>query len=125
MLRFTRCNSRSRARNISPAWRTGTTRSTCTAARWSWREWWGSGRDAPVRRYTQSLPMPKVKVIKVPLTAPAKDALDKLTDEEGMTQLTVLNRLVEWFAKEDLSVQYMILGLCPPDCTAEVATLLL
>ena len=69
--------------------------------------------------------MAKIEVFKVPLTPATKDALDEFTDYQGMPQVTVLSRLCEWFAKEDLSLQHIVLGLCPPDCTAEVATLLL
>lgn len=69
--------------------------------------------------------MAKIEVFKVPLTPATKAALDQFTDHQGMPQVTVLSRLAEWFAREESSLQYLVLGLCPPDCTTEVATLLL
>jgi hypothetical protein len=69
--------------------------------------------------------MAKIEVFKVPLPPATKAALDRFADHQGMPQVTVPSRLCEWFAGEDPSLQHIILGLCPPDCTAEVATLLL
>ena len=69
--------------------------------------------------------MSKGQRLKVPLTAPVKEALDRFADARGMSHGAVLSRLAEWFAKEDPSLQYLVLGLCPPDCTAKFAAQLL
>ena len=43
----------------------------------------------------------KRAVIRLQLDIAAKQALDKLCERRGMTQIAVLSRLVKWFANQD------------------------
>jgi hypothetical protein len=53
----------------------------------------------------------KRAVIRLQLDITAKQALDKLCERRGMTQIAVLSRLVKWFANQDEIVQASVLNL--------------
>ena len=82
---------------------------------------WSGDSGRP--QYTD--PMPKKEDAGVGLTANAKDTLDQLADGLGMTQVAVLSRLVDWFAFQDVNMQYFIVGYFPKEIEREVANLLL
>lgn len=50
-------------------------------------------------------------VIRLEMDVTAKDRLDQLVEQRGMTQIAVLSRLVRWFARQDEVVQASVLGL--------------
>lgn len=52
----------------------------------------------------------KRAVIRLQLDREAKDALDTLCNQRGMTQIATLSRLVRWFTRQDEVVQAAILG---------------
>lgn len=52
-------------------------------------------------------------ILCIRLTSPAKTAVDALTERRGMTQLTTLSRLVEWFAKQSDVIQASALSHDP------------
>jgi hypothetical protein len=54
---------------------------------------------------------PRRAVIRLQLDVSAKQALDALCGKRGMTQIAVLSRVVQWFAKQDEVLQASVLGL--------------
>ena len=52
-------------------------------------------------------------IVRIELTAPAKKAVETLTAKNGMTQVAMLSRLVEWFAKQSDAIQASALSLDP------------
>jgi hypothetical protein len=64
-------------------------------------------------------------VIRVELTPAAKRALSSLSDRNGMTQVSIMSRMVQWFAAQPDSVQGAILGRYPPDFEEDIARLIL
>lgn len=64
------------------------------------------GAETPARRH-----MAKRAVIRLQLDLAAKQQLDRLCEKRGMTQISVLSRLVKWFGRQDEFVQASVLGL--------------
>ncbi|MGA2497675.1 MAG: hypothetical protein ABSH20_08025 [Tepidisphaeraceae bacterium] len=52
-------------------------------------------------------------IVRIELTAPAKKAVETLTEKNGMTQVAMLSRLVEWFARQPDAVQTAAMSLDP------------
>ena len=48
-------------------------------------------------------------IMRIDLTAPAKQKVERLSDHYGMTQLTIMSRLVEWMAKQNPETQKAVL----------------
>lgn len=48
--------------------------------------------------------------MRVDLTGPAKKKIEVLGDEMGMTQVVMMSKLVEWFAKQSGPVRNAIVG---------------
>ncbi len=67
----------------------------------------------------------KRAVIRLQLEISAKQALDKLCERRGMTQIAVLSRMVKWFVTQDEVVQASILGLLSEATLGELAQVLL
>ncbi len=55
----------------------------------------------------------------------AKQALDKLCERRGMTQIAVLSRVVRWFVVQDEIVQASILGLLSEAALGDLSRVLL
>jgi hypothetical protein len=53
----------------------------------------------------------KRAVIRLQLDLAAKQALDKLTERRGMTQIAALSRMVKWLVGQDEIMQAWVLGL--------------
>jgi len=64
-------------------------------------------------------------ILRIELTASAKERLSTLSKARGMTQVAVLSRLVEWFASSPESIQGGILGHYPEGLKAEIIRLIL
>lgn len=64
-------------------------------------------------------------VFRIQLTLDAKQSLERLTDELGITQIAATSKLVEWFAGQPDTVQGVILGLFPDMIKQDVAELIL
>jgi len=64
-------------------------------------------------------------IVRLELTPSAKDALQVISRRNGMTQVAVTSRLVEWFATQPDLVQAAILGHYPHAIQAEIAQLIL
>ncbi len=68
---------------------------------------------------------PKTTISRVELAGGCDKILKKLADQLGMTQLTLLSRLLQWFINEPATIQAIVLGAYAPEISAEVAELLL
>ena len=64
-------------------------------------------------------------IMRIELTASAKQKLSALSDKHGMTQEAMMSRLVEWFAAQDPLIQGAVLGHYPQEIEADVAKLIL
>jgi hypothetical protein len=49
-------------------------------------------------------------ILRAELSPQAKAGLEKVCEQRGMTQVSVMSRLVLWFAQQDPSVQKAVLG---------------
>ncbi|MGA2497914.1 MAG: hypothetical protein ABSH20_09240 [Tepidisphaeraceae bacterium] len=63
-------------------------------------------------------------ILRIELTAPAKKALESMTDKKGMTQVAMLSRLVEWLALQPAAVQTAVLAQNASETQAETARLI-
>jgi hypothetical protein len=63
--------------------------------------------------------------IRIELTAAAKAALAKTSDQAGMTELALMSRLTEWFVNEDELIQALVVGRYPSQLQTDIAKLLL
>ena len=64
-------------------------------------------------------------IVRIELTPSAKDHLTRIAKRNGMTQVSVTSRLLEWFATQSELVQAGILGHYPHAIQAEIADLIL
>jgi hypothetical protein len=64
-------------------------------------------------------------VIRIELTQSAKTKLTDLSDHNGMTQVSIMSRLVEWFAAQPELIQAAVLGRYPKEIEQDVAKLIL
>jgi hypothetical protein len=69
--------------------------------------------------------MSKRAVIRLQLDIKAKQQLDQLCERRGMTQISVLSRLVKWFGNQDELVQASVLGLLSDETVGELSQTLL
>jgi hypothetical protein len=53
---------------------------------------------------------PKRVILRAELTPQAKTGLEKICDARGMTQVSVMSRLILWFASQDGRIQHAVLG---------------
>lgn len=59
-------------------------------------------------------------ILRAELTPQAKNGLEKVCDQRGMTQVSVMSRLVLWFSEQDNAIQKAVLG----DSDADAAEVL-
>jgi len=64
-------------------------------------------------------------IVRLELSPPAKKALEETCDRNGMTQVAVSSRLVEWFHQQSDMLQAAILGHYPKELEADIAKLIL
>jgi hypothetical protein len=64
---------------------------------------------------------PKRAIIRLQLESIAKDRLDLLCKKRGMTQITIMSRLVDWFMEQDDVTQTAILSRLAPEALAPLA----
>ena len=69
--------------------------------------------------------MAKRAVVRLQLDGVAKEDLDKLCGRRGMTQITILSRLVRWFGQQDEVVQASVLGLLSDKMLGDLSRTLL
>jgi hypothetical protein len=53
---------------------------------------------------------PKRVILRAELTQVAKNGLERVCDDRGMTQVSVMSRLILWFASQEGRVQHAVLG---------------
>jgi hypothetical protein len=64
-------------------------------------------------------------IIRIELTQSAKGKLNEISDHNGMTQVSVMSRMVEWFAAQPEIIQAAVLGRYPREIEEDVAKLIL
>ena len=64
-------------------------------------------------------------IIRIELTQSAKGKLNEVSDHNGMTQVSVMSRMVEWFASQPEVIQAAVLGRYPKEVEPDVAKLIL
>jgi hypothetical protein len=64
-------------------------------------------------------------ILRVEITPQAKQRLAQITEANGMTQVAVTSRLVEWFAGQPDLIQAAILGRYPKEIEPDIAKLIL
>jgi len=57
------------------------------------------------------------------MTPGAKEKLDKVCEELGMTHVALTSRILEWFTQQDQLTQRTIAGHIPPELQEELARL--
>jgi hypothetical protein len=67
----------------------------------------------------------KRAVIRLELEVSVKNALDELCERRGMTQISVVSRLVRWLLRQDEIVQASIVNLLPEEVLGELSHILL
>ena len=73
----------------------------------------------------ESRQMPKRFITRIELTVPTRTKLTDVSHSNGMTQVAVLSRIVQWFAAQPETIQAAILGRYPVEIEPDVAKLLL
>jgi hypothetical protein len=69
--------------------------------------------------------MAKRFITRIELTVPTRTKLTDVSHSNGMTQVAVLSRIVNWFAAQPETIQAAILGRYPVEIEPDVAKLLL
>jgi|tagenome__1003787_1003787.scaffolds.fasta_scaffold17786300_1 hypothetical protein len=64
-------------------------------------------------------------VIRIELTEIAKDQLSDLSEKNGMTQVSIMSRMVTWFAAQPELIQAAVLGRYPKEIEQDCAKLIL
>ncbi len=65
--------------------------------------------------------MAKSAIVRLQLDPAAKQMLDRLCGQRGMTQVAVMSRLVSWLGTQDEVVQASVLGLMSEPNLRELA----
>jgi hypothetical protein len=69
--------------------------------------------------------MKKRIIVRLELSQTAKKALEETCERNGMTQVAVSSRLVEWFHQQSDMLQAAILGHYPKELESDIAKLIL
>ena len=64
-------------------------------------------------------------ILRIELTPKAKEHLEQLSDRQGMTQVAMLSRVIEWYAHQSEVIQRTIVGHLPAEIQQDVARLVL
>jgi hypothetical protein len=67
----------------------------------------------------------KRAVIRLEMELSVKQALDDLCERRGMTQISVMSRLVHWLVRQDEIVQASVMSLLSEDVVGELSHILL
>jgi hypothetical protein len=62
-------------------------------------------------------------IVRVELTREAKAQLDKACEDLGMTQFSLVSRVLEWFGRQDGTTQRIIAGQVPPELAKSLSRL--
>ena len=69
--------------------------------------------------------MAKRHIMRIELTGAAKTKLNTLSDKNGMTQVAMMSRMVEWFSAQGDVIQAAVLGRYPGEVEPDIAKLIL
>ena len=69
--------------------------------------------------------MPKRSIMRIELTGSAKDQVKNLSKRHGMTQVSMMSRLMEFFATQPELLQSAMIGRYPKEIEADIAKLVL
>lgn len=64
-------------------------------------------------------------IVRIELTPQAKSHINEMCKKNGMTQVAMLSRMVEWFAHQSDMIQAAVLGQYPVELEADIAKLIL
>jgi len=67
----------------------------------------------------------KRAILRIQLNLEAKEGLERICEQRGMTQISVMSRLMEWFVQQDEVIQLSVLRLLPAELAAPAARRLL
>ncbi len=67
----------------------------------------------------------KRSIMRIQLDAAAKEELDKICSNRGMTQIAVMSRLVGWFIRQDNVIQTAVMATLSDQAMAQLANQLL
>jgi len=60
-------------------------------------------------------------ILRIQLDPAAKQHLDHLAKTRGMTQISIMSRLVEWFVRQNEVIQLAVLGVVSEEFTGPLA----
>lgn len=63
-------------------------------------------------------------IVRIELTPEAKEHIEEMYQRAGMTQLSMISRLVGWFAEADDMVKAAVLGHYPAELKADITKLI-
>jgi hypothetical protein len=64
-------------------------------------------------------------IVRIELTRSAKEQLENVSSQRGMTQVAVCSRLLEWFGSQSDIIQSAVLGHYPHIIQEDIAQLIL
>src|SRR2546423_14083221 len=64
-------------------------------------------------------------ILRIELTPKAKEHLEQISKRQGMTQVAMLSRVIEWYANQPEIIQRIIVGHLPSELQQDVARLVL
>lgn len=64
-------------------------------------------------------------IMRIDLTSSAKKQLGTLHNRHGMTQVAMMSRILEWFDKQNETIQLGVLGRLPSDSKTDLPKLIL
>ena len=64
-------------------------------------------------------------IVRIELTPGARKQLDECSAKSGMTQVSMISRLVEWFSRQPEAIHRLVVGSIPEDLKEQVAGIML
>ena len=64
-------------------------------------------------------------ITRIELTPEARRRISELCEKQGMTQVAMISRVIEWVADQDEAIQHALLGQYPPEIAEDIAKLIL
>jgi methyl coenzyme M reductase beta subunit len=69
--------------------------------------------------------MAKRVIIRIEISPQAKNRVNELSRQNGMTQVAMTSRMIEWFAGQSELIQAAVLGRYPKEIEVDIAKLIL
>ena len=67
----------------------------------------------------------KRSILRIQLDRGGKEDLARICEQRGMTQISLMSRLVQWFVRQDEAIQLLVLGLLSRELAGPLARRLL